>query len=62
MQTDNDPSSAEDFTSQKKVITRNNSAPAGVSRHKIQASRLANDSILEVKEGECALEETKDST
>jgi hypothetical protein len=46
MKTGNDPSTAKDFSGQKKVITTNDSTPAAVSRHKIQAWR----------------EETKDST
>jgi hypothetical protein len=32
-----DPSAAKDFSGQKKVITINDSPPAVVSRHKIQA-------------------------
>jgi hypothetical protein len=41
MEMGNDSSAAKDFSSQKKVITTNDFAPAVVSRHKIQAWRVA---------------------
>jgi hypothetical protein len=40
MKTSNEPSTAKDFSGQKKVITTNDYAPAVVSRHKIQAWRV----------------------
>jgi hypothetical protein len=41
MEMGNAPSTAKDFSGQKKVITTNDSALAVVSRHKIQAWRVA---------------------
>jgi hypothetical protein len=37
METGNNSGAAKDFSSQKKVITTNDSAPVDVSSHKIQA-------------------------
>jgi hypothetical protein len=41
MKTGNNPSIAKDFSSRKKVIMTNHSAPDAISRHKIQAWRVA---------------------
>jgi hypothetical protein len=41
METSNDTSAAKDFSGQKKIIMINDCAPIAVSRHKIQAWRVA---------------------
>jgi hypothetical protein len=41
MEMGNYPTVAKDFFGQKKIITTNDSAPAVVSRHKIQSWRVA---------------------